>query len=230
MKSITNQSFVLVSSKEWHIKEFHNEKKNLHGEWFVIRKKEDLNYENLQKINPRYIFFPHWSHLVSEEITNNFECVCFHETDLPFGRGGSPIQNLINKGYEKTKITALRMTKDLDAGPIYLKKDFSLLGLAEEIYIRSAKTIIQMIKEIIINNPIPKKQTGEVLYFKRRNPQLSYIKDDLKNIDQLFDFIRMLDSDGYPKAKLETNNFIFEFSRPALRIDAIEASVRIKLK
>ena len=85
-------------------------------------------------------------------------------------------------------------------------------------------------EEIIINNPIPKKQNGEVFYFKRRTPQSSYINKDMKNIHQLFDFIRMLDSDGYPKAKLETNNFIFEFSRPALRVEGIEASVRIKLK
>ncbi len=24
-----------------------------------------------------------------------FECVCFHMTDVPYGRGGSPLQNLI---------------------------------------------------------------------------------------------------------------------------------------
>ena len=43
-------------------------------------------------------------------------------TDLPYGRGGSPLQNLILKGKKTTKITAFKMIDKIDAGPIYLKK------------------------------------------------------------------------------------------------------------
>ena len=43
------------------------------------------------------------------EIIRNYECICFHETDLPFGRGGSPIQNLIVRGFKTTKISAIKM-------------------------------------------------------------------------------------------------------------------------
>ena len=55
-------------------------------------------------------------------------------TDLPFGRGGSPLQNLITRGISKTKISALRCNEEIDAGPIYLKRPLSLHGSAEEIY------------------------------------------------------------------------------------------------
>ena len=65
--------------------------------YYFIRKKSDLNMKNLKKINPKYIFFPHWSHKVPQIILDNFECVCFHTAPLPYGRGGSPIQNLIQK-------------------------------------------------------------------------------------------------------------------------------------
>ena len=52
---------------------------------------------------PKYIFFPHWSKKVDTKIVNNYECVCFHETDLPYGRGGSPIQNLILRNQKMIK-------------------------------------------------------------------------------------------------------------------------------
>lgn len=42
-------------------------------------------------------------------------------TNLPYGRGGSPVQNLILNGHKKTIISALNVTKDLDAGDVYLK-------------------------------------------------------------------------------------------------------------
>jgi methionyl-tRNA formyltransferase len=53
---------------------------------------------------------------------------------LPYGRGGSPLQNLIDLGHKDTFVSALKMTEELDAGAIYLKKPLSLEGLAEEIY------------------------------------------------------------------------------------------------
>jgi len=54
-------------------------------------------------------------------------------TYMPYGRGGSPLQNLIVRGYRHTKLTALRMVEEFDAGPVYLKEDLCLEGNAEEI-------------------------------------------------------------------------------------------------
>jgi methionyl-tRNA formyltransferase len=58
----------------------------------------DLAVEMLAALDPRYVFFPHWSHRIDSAIFERFECVIFHMTDLPFGRGGSPLQNLIARG------------------------------------------------------------------------------------------------------------------------------------
>ena len=102
----------------------------------------------INKLKPKYIFFPHWSHIVSKEILATTECICFHETDLPYGRGGSPIQNLIARGHKETVVTAFQMVEELDAGPIYYKRKLSLDGLAEEIYNRAAKIVAEMIKDI----------------------------------------------------------------------------------
>src|SRR5574344_937997 len=86
--------------------------------FIYIYDKQQLNYEYLKKINPEYIFFPHWSYKISDSIYNNFKCIIFHETDLPYGRGGSPIQNLIERGIYKTKISAIQCAEEIDSGDI----------------------------------------------------------------------------------------------------------------
>ena len=206
---ILDQSYLLVTIRKWNLEKFKEEKNNLPGKWHLINDQEDLTLLNVQKYNPRYIFFPHWSIKVPSEIINKFECVCFHETDLPFGRGGSPIQNLISNGFKSTKISALRMNSDLDSGPIYLKRELSLEGIAEEIFIRASDIIFEMIKTIIEEEIKPKDQTGEITYFKRRLPEDSLIPKEITTLKELYDFIRMLDAEDYPKANILHNSFKF---------------------
>lgn len=193
----------------------------------LIYKKDDLNEEKIRAINPQYIFFPHWSFLIPENIFHNFTCIVFHMTDLPYGRGGSPLQNLIERGHESTKISAIKVVKEIDAGPIYLKKDLTLYGTAEEIFIRAGKIISEMIIEIINKSIKPSPQKGEPLFFKRRKPEMSNIHK-IDTIEKVYDYIRMLDAEGYPKAFIENEYFRFEFSRATLKSDnSIIADVRI---
>ena len=95
-------------------------------------KKLTLSYVKNKK--PKLIFFPDWSWIVSDKITSNYKCICFHESNLPKFRGGSPIQNQIIRGVEKTKTTAFLMSKGLDNGDILLQKNLSLKGSLNEIF------------------------------------------------------------------------------------------------
>jgi methionyl-tRNA formyltransferase len=147
-------------------------------------------------------------------------------TDLPYGRGGSPLQNLIVRGHKKTKISALKVEKGLDTGDVYLKKELNLEGSAQKIFDRSTSIVLLMIKEIVEKNMTPVKQTGEATLFKRRTPEMSNI-EDVESLNKLYDYIRMLDADGYPKAYLENSSFRFEFSQSELKNDSIEGHVRI---
>ena len=160
------ETYIVATIRPWNIKAFYNIINKYPGDWHLISSKEDLNIQKLKTLKPRYIFFPHWSEKVPKNIINTFECVCFHETDLPYGRGGSPIQNLIILGHTKTVITALKMNEEFDSGPIYLKESLSLEGLAEEIYNRASIVVAEMIKTIITNNPKHKKQVGKPVIFK----------------------------------------------------------------
>ena len=84
-------------------------------------------------------------------------------TDVPYGRGGSPLQNLIMDGKTETQVTALRMTEEMDAGPVYVKRPMSLEGRAEEIYLRAGAISWDLIFWMIANKPKPIPQTT-VLY------------------------------------------------------------------
>ncbi len=218
--------YVLATSRAWHKEMARRLQQYVNEEVVLITKKSELTFEYLEKLKPRYVFFPHWSYIIPPHVFENFECVIFHMTDLPFGRGGSPLQNLISRSINDTKITALRCVKELDAGPIYMKQPLSLYGTAEEIYLRAGRIVEEMIVRIIETKPEPIEQEGEAVVFKRRKPEQSNITG-ITGLEKLFDHIRMLDADGYPRAFLETDKFRFEFQRPALKSDKIIADVVI---
>ena len=151
-------------------------------------------------------------------------------TDLPYGRGGSPLQNLIIRGFESTKISAIRVQDGVDTGDIYLKNDLELHGSAYDIFKRGNIIINNMIVKILKKRIDPVPQNGKVTLFKRRKPEQSNI-EKLRTINKVYDYIRMLDADGYPKAYIENNTFKFEFSGAKLTDnEEILATVKIKKK
>jgi methionyl-tRNA formyltransferase len=218
--------YIVIGSKKWNKRIYDEKISKFPGTWFFFDDLVDLDDDLLHDILPRYIFFLHWSSLVPEKIFEKYECVCFHMTDVPYGRGGSPLQNLIISGHRKTTMTALQMTSEFDAGPVYLKDDLSLEGGAEEIYIRATYLSAKMIKKIIETHPTPIPQEGDVVNFYRRNSTQSKIPP-LPSLYQIYDFIRMLDADGYPNAFLEHNGFRYEFQRATLYDEKIICTVKI---
>lgn len=213
---------VVATIKPWNISEFENIKK-FPGIWVLIRTTEEL--EQVFNIKPRYIFFPHWSSHIPAHIYEKFECIGFHTGHLPEERGGSPIQNLITKGVSHTQINAIRIRKETDSGEIYLSRVISLEGGGEEVFIRIAKKISEMIKDIVEKKPTPIRQSGIPGYFHRRTAEESEIKE--KSLDKLFDHIRMLDVETYPKAFFKHEGLTYEFSRPSKKVGYILCDAKI---
>lgn len=217
---------VIACSKKWF---FNNEevrkfikKKNI----ITIINKKKINQNYLDKINPKIIFFPHWSHKVNSNITEKYNCICFHAAPLPYGRGGSPIQNLILKNFKKTPVCAIKMTNEIDTGPIYLKEIISLSGSLDNIFERISLSIIKMIKVLITKKIKPIKQKGRIYKFKRINERKSIISKE-RNLKEIFDKIRMLDSNEYPNAYIIKNNHKIVFRNPTLKKKIISCKVKI---
>lgn len=214
---------IVATIKEWDIENYFKLKSEYGQEFnfYLISSCDELIKESLDKISPKYIFFLHWSWKIPKDIYSNFNCVLFHMTDLPYGRGGSPLQNLISNKVYNTKISAIKVTEDIDAGDIYLKEGLDIsTGSAQDIFKRSSQiTFGKMIPKFLSTNMMAEKQHGEIVLFKRRTQEQSNLKitKDL-SLDGLYDFIRMLDGEGYPKAYLEIGNIKIEFSQ-ADRVD-----------
>jgi methionyl-tRNA formyltransferase len=224
------KTYALLTDKPWHNQLFKQLQNYDLGNWVRIETKEELVNGCLSELNPEIIFIPHWSYILPKSIFENFECIVFHMTDLPYGRGGSPLQNLIINGHTETKLSALKVSARIDEGPIYLKKDLSLEGSAKEIFSRSTDLIEEMIIEIIVKSPIPEKQFGEPIFFSRRRPEESNISN-ADSLNDVYNHIRMLDAEGYPHAYFETQNIRFEFTNADFsNPDQLTADVRITKK
>ena len=190
---------------------------------------ESLNYDYIASLSPQFVFATHWRHFIPSNIFNQFEVVVFHMTDLPFGRGGSPLQNLILRGHTSTVISAIKCAPELDSGDIYLQKPLSLYGSAEEIYIRADRFIEEMIVELVSSPRTPLPQSGTPVYFTRRQPSDSDLQScSPGSLPQWYDHIRMLDAEGYPHSFLKIHGMHLEFRRVSLRNDGLHADVIIR--
>ncbi len=207
---------IVATVKSWNIERAEELQRKYEGihEIVIYTNKEGFSLKNICDFQPDYIFLPHWSYIIPREITDNWECVVFHMTDLPYGRGGSPLQNLIVRGHKETKISAIRVTEQLDGGPVYMKHVLSLEGSAQEIFVRCSDIIFREMMPQFLDGggqkimPVP--QEGEPVIFKRRRPEDGRITADMK-IDQIYDYIRMLDAEGYPRAFIEFGDYRLEF-------------------
>lgn len=226
------QNCMIFTIKEWNLREAERLKEAYpQDRFFVFSEPEKLDVQVIEKINPRYIFFPHWSWIIPNSIFERWECVIFHLGDVPDGRGGSPLQNHILRKKYITTISALRATSRIDEGSVYCKRQFSLYGGAEEIFLRLSKTIFrEIIPHILMNNPQPQEQQGDGSCFPRRKAEQSdFTKNTLTSLDDIFDLIRMLDAEGYPKSYLNFGEFRLTFGRAQRKYGKVIADVEITM-
>ena len=223
------KNYLICSSKNWFSNKFpYKSFKNKN--FYFISRKSQLNRKFLSKLKPEYVFFVHWSWIVPNNIIDSYHCILFHPGPLPYGRGGSPIQNLILKKFEYVQFNALKMVEKLDAGPIYFRKKLSLNGSLSEILTRMRKISENLIWTIIKAKKInPIFQKGKTYYFKRRKPEDSEILKG-ESIKLIFDKIRCVDGLDYPRAFLNLGNKKIEFTKANLYNNKIEANVIIKIK
>ena len=214
--------FIIITKKKWDLNNFKNLSKNI----LVL---DDINLVKIKRIKPKIIFFIHWSKFVSQNIFKKYLCIQFHASNLPKGRGGSPIQNQILLNIKNTKISAFKISEILDSGPICLQDNLSLKGNAIDILRRMETKSIQMIKKIVKKKILVfKEQKGKPSFFQRRKPSESKINvNNMKSINKLYDFLRMLDAPGYPNAFIKLNKFKFIFNDIKINKNKIDAKVKI---
>lgn len=222
--------YILVSKKNiFSDKLFSLLQKNKELDWIFIYEKNDLpNVLNKLGNEVNKLFFFHWNYIVPKSIYNNFECINIHTSNLPDGKGGSPIQNQICDKIKFTKVNALRMSDTgLDAGPIYNHKKISLQGSLNDIWMTITYAALDLINDIIDNNikAIQQPEGEFVTYKRRKDNEIPFDKEDIEGV---YDFIRMLDNKDYPNPFVKIGNYRLEFSRAQNNGDSILSDVIIK--
>lgn len=222
------KNYIVATIKPWNIAAYKKHRPSLPGDWHLVDTPQEL-LQACEQMDPRYIFFPHWSWRVPDCLLEKYECVCFHMTDLPYGRGGSPLQNLIVRGHKHTMLTALRMSDEIDGGPVYAKQPLSLEGSAQDIYERAAGIVFNLIERICLEEPIPAAQSGEVVSFSRRKPEQSELPDTAR-LESIYDHIRMLDAPTYPAAFVRHGRWRIELSQAQMEHNTINGRFTLRLE
>jgi len=223
---VIKNNILLACSKNWFLKNPEVKKFIRKKNVILIRKKKQLTLKKIKEKKISLAFFPHWSFKVEQNILDNATCICFHTSPLPYGRGGSPIQNLIKKKFKKSPVCALKMVNNIDGGPIYLKKTVSLSGNLDQIFERLAIEIIKMIKTLKKKKIKPKIQIGKPFYFKR----IGVGDNKIKNIESIYDIynkIRMLDSKDYSNAYIIFGKYIISFNSAKIKNNKINCTAKI---
>lgn len=127
--------------------------------------------------------------------------IVIHASDLPLGKGFSPLQWQILEGKNCITLTLFNAVKDLDAGEYFLKEKIYFEGheLLDELHDKMGLKINQMAENFVKNFKIlkPKKQKGESSFYPRRTQNDDKL-DPQKSILELFNHFRIANNKDYP--------------------------------
>jgi len=125
--------------------------------------------------------------------------IVIHPSDLPKGKGWSPLTWQILERKNIIPISLFEATNEMDAGDIYIKDNIILDGseLFDEIKHKQGIKTIQMVLKYINEQPRKVKQSGNSTFYKRRTPKNSKL-DINKTILENFNLLRVCSNKFYP--------------------------------
>lgn len=134
-------------------------------------------------------------------LKRNIHNLVVHESNLPLGRGWSPLTWQILEGKKKIKITLFEAVAGVDMGQIYFQDEMQFMGdelLGEIRKVQGEKTV-ELILKFIDNFPnvTGREQKGKSTYYPRRRPKDSELDID-KSIKEQFNLLRTVDNKRYP--------------------------------
>jgi methionyl-tRNA formyltransferase len=127
--------------------------------------------------------------------------IVIHASDLPQGRGWSPLTWQVIEGKNVIPVTLFEAVEKIDAGDFYLKDEIILEGheLLPEIQHLLSTKIIEMATKFVKEHLelSPNKQIGKASFYPKRTPKDSEL-DIHKTIDEQFNLLRVCDNEKYP--------------------------------
>ncbi len=141
-----------------------------------------------------------------------------HASDLPRGRGMSPLTWQILEGLDNIPVCLLEAGARVDSGAVIYRESLSFEGheLIDEMRERLGRLSLDLCLRYLSEADIPEgnEQQGDASYYARRNAQDSELETSSSLAEQ-FDLLRVVDNQAYPAW------FEYRGHRYRLRIDKI---------
>lgn len=147
---------------------------------------------DLNGVSGDYLFLISCLEIVNEETRKNFkQCYVIHESNLPKGRGWSPLAHQVLEGKKEITVSVIKCADPVDSGDIVKQSRIYLDGseLSDEIHKKAFYVKASLIPSVI-RDPECVKQTGEPTYYKRRTPEDSEL-DINQSILSQFNLLRI---------------------------------------
>ena len=220
----TQYSIAIISDKNSWINEFIV---SLKYHWLLQGNEIFHTHYEKDLLNADFCFYLGFSKIVTKQTLAKFKHnLVVHESDLPLGRGWSPLTWQILEGLKLVPIVLFEAEAGVDSGAVYIKSlmQFSGYELIEEIRrIQGSETIllcqkfIQDYPEILVSKVI---QNGESTFFRKRTRFDSHV-DIETSIAENFNLLRVADQKNYP-AFFEVDGNYYELQiRGALKPDSV---------
>lgn len=126
-----------------------------------------------------------------------------HESDLPLGRGWSPLTWQVLEGKSVVPVVLIEATLPVDSGPIIGRSQIELSGdeLVDELREKQFEATLFLLRKFL-EDPDDAcngatKQEGDATWFPRRTPSDSEL-DVSKSLLTQFDLLRVVDNEQYP--------------------------------
>ena len=147
-------------------------------------------------------------------LSSNKLVLIIHESDLPNGRGFSPVQWQILEGKDRIIVSLIKANKVVDSGDIILQEELILNGteLYDEIRQKQANVSIKLMTKFLNKYPnfSLKPQVGKVRNYARRFPKDSELDIDM-SLRELFPKLRIANNKDWPSYfNIEGNTYILK--------------------
>lgn len=134
-------------------------------------------------------------------LARNQRNVIVHESDLPKGRGFSPMTWQIIAGVNRIPVCLLEAAELADAGPVIYREFIEFAGheLIDEMRQKLGHKTLELCRRFLAE-PLPPAgtpQSGNATVYGRRHPADSRLDPD-RPIAEQFELLRVVDNERYP--------------------------------
>jgi len=188
----------------------------------------------LEKLQAEAGILVAYGRLIPQEIIDIFPkgIINIHPSLLPKMRGSTPVETAIINGLEETGVSLMRLSGEMDAGPVYMQKALKLNGtetkqqLASKLLQAGAALLTAHLDDILNGKLQPMVQDETVASYTRQLTKQDGETDFLEPAEVIERKVRAFG--GFPKVRAKLLNQTVVITRSRVAADAEDGELVVK--